>query len=100
MGALFVKMVSVELEDKFVKNIDLQITKTGIYSSRSEFLKDSIRKNYREMILQDPKLREIHEAFEPLRKLARERGTEIRMLSKEEKNKIAMEYAKEKGIKF
>jgi Arc/MetJ-type ribon-helix-helix transcriptional regulator len=39
------KMLSVGVEDKFASIIDEFIAKSGRYSSRSEFLKDSIRRN-------------------------------------------------------
>ena len=39
-------MVSFEVDDIFLKEIDLMIKVNGKYVSRSEFIKDSLRKNY------------------------------------------------------
>ena len=68
------KMLTVEVDEKYAKAIDKAIAKTKLYSSRSEFLKDSIRKNFREMLRTDEDFRKIDEASEKLAKIARERA--------------------------
>ncbi len=93
-------MLSVEMDERYVKAIDAMIAKSGKYSSRSEFLKDSIRKNFDELLKTDEDLRKIHEGLQKLKKLAYERGYDGRMPTREEKEKIAREYLKKKGIKI
>lgn len=96
------KMVTVAVDERFVKSIDRLIDSTGLYSSRSEFLKDAIRKNYEELIKHDEGRWKIHQAGKELFKLAKKRGYKGGLLSKKEKDEIAREYMKKKGhlIKF
>ncbi len=93
------KMLTVEVDEKYAKAIDKAIAKTKMYSSRSEFLKDSIRKNFREMLLTDEDFRRMHEETEKLAKVAKERGYKGGLLTRREKHKIAKEYLKENGLK-
>jgi len=93
------KMLTVEVDEKYAKAIDKAIAKTRMYSSRSEFLKDSIRKNYIEMLKTDEDFRRIDEAAEKLAKIAKERGYKGGLLTRREKHKIAREFLKEKGLK-
>ena len=92
-------MLSVAIDERFVKVIDELISKSGMYSSRSEFLKDSIRKNFDELLKTDEDLRKIHEGLQKLKKLAYERGYDGRMPTREEREKIAREFVKENNIK-
>ena len=92
-------MLSVEVHDSLVKTIDNTIKKTGLYSSRSEFLKDAIRKNLLETLMLDKDFRKIHEAAEELRKKAYARGYDGRMPTKAERDKIAREFVKKHNIK-
>ncbi|MBU2476966.1 ribbon-helix-helix domain-containing protein [Candidatus Micrarchaeota archaeon] len=96
------KMLTVEMDERFVEVIDRLIKSSGMYSSRSEFLKDSIRKNYEELIKHDKDLLKIHQAGKELAETARKRGAKGGLLSKKEKDEIAREYMKEKAhlIKF
>ena len=93
-------MLTVEIHENYAKAIDELIKKSGMYSSRSEFIKDAIRKNYEELIKFDKGLSEIHEGAKELGKKARANGYKGGLLTKEEKNKIALEYAKKRGITF
>jgi Arc/MetJ-type ribon-helix-helix transcriptional regulator len=91
-------MLSVEIDERFAKAIDKVIEQTGAYSSRSEFLKDSIRKNFEEMLKMDADLRSIHEGAKKLAEIAKSRGYKGGLLTRKEKDKIAREYLKKKGI--
>ena len=93
------KMLTVEVDEKYAKAIDKAIAKTKMYSSRSEFLKDSIRKNYLEMLLTDEDFRKMHEETAKLAKIARERGYKGGLLTRKERHKIAREFLKENGLK-
>ena len=92
-------MLSVEVNDSLVRIIDNAVKKSGFYSSRSEFLKDAIRKNLLETLMLDKDFRKVHEAAEELRKKAYARGYDGRMPTKAERNKIAREFIKERNLK-
>lgn len=94
------KMLSVEVKDSCAKAIDAVVVSSGLYSSRSEFLKDSIRKNLAEVSQMSESLKSIRRGAEKLAAEARRRGYKGGLLSREEKEKIAREFIKEKGIKI
>jgi len=93
------KMLSVQVEDSLAKTIDRAIQASGLYSSRSEFLKDAIRKNLFEVSMARESFREIHEGFEELRKLAKSRGYDGKMPTKAERKAIAREFVKKHNIR-
>jgi len=90
-------MVTVAVDERFVKSIDALIDSTGLYSSRSEFLKDAIRKNFEEMLKSDKDLKKIHEGMKELALLSKKRGNTGKMPTKQERNEFAKEFLKEKG---
>lgn len=92
------KMLSVQVEDKLAKEIDSLIRRSGMYSSRSEFLKDAIRKNIMEFsALSDDQLK-IRLGVRKLALKSYERGWRGEMPTQEERSKIADEYLKENRI--
>jgi Arc/MetJ-type ribon-helix-helix transcriptional regulator len=91
-------MLSVGVEDKFASIIDEFISKSGRYSSRSEFLKDSIRKNLDEQMKSEEWRRKFMESVLELRKKAYANGYDGSLLTREERAKIADEYFAKKGI--
>ena len=93
-------MLTVEVDDKYAKAIDSVIAKSRMYSSRSEFLKDAIRKNLAETAELDEGLRKIREGAIELGRLARSRGWDGSLLTREEKEAVFRKYIKEKGIKL
>jgi Arc/MetJ-type ribon-helix-helix transcriptional regulator len=94
------KMLSVGVEDKFASIIDEFIKKSGRYSSRSEFLKDSIRKNLDKQIESEEWRKSFMEGILDLRKKAYARGFDGRFPTREERAKIADEWIKENNIKL
>jgi len=94
------KMLSVGVEDKFASIIDEFIAKSGRYSSRSEFLKDSIRKNLDKQIESEGWRKSFMEGILELRKKAYARGYDGSLLTREERVKIADEWIKENKIKL
>ena len=94
------KMLSVEVDERYAKNIDAMIKKTGMYSSRSEFLKDSIRRNLEKMIESDEKLKDIHEGLKEIARVAKERGWDGKLPTRAERDKWAREFVKKNGIKI
>jgi len=91
-------MLSVEVDDKLVKTIDEVVKKSGRFSSRSEFLKDSIRKNLTREAEVEENMKKFLSGIAELRKKAYARGYDGRLLTQEERAKIADEYFKEQGI--
>lgn len=92
-------MLSVEVNDSLVKTIDRAVKRSGLYSSRSEFLKDAIRKNLLETLLLDNDFRKMHEGFEELRKKSLARGYGGKIPTMSERDGIAREFIKEKRFK-
>ena len=88
------KMLSVEVGKNYAKAIDKAIAATGLYSSRSEFLKDSIRKNLVDTIELGGSLEKFRAGAKKLGAKARQKGYAGGLLSKEEKEKIALEFIK------
>ena len=89
-------MVSFEVDDIFLKEIDLMIKVNGKYVSRSEFIKDSLRKNYSENMVWKEKTLEVAQKY---KKLALERGWDNKLLTKKERAKLAENWVKKNKIK-
>lgn len=94
------KMLSVQVEDSFVKYIDSVVASSHLYSSRSEFLKDSMRKNISEILRMSDNLKKIREETRKLALKAKERGYDGTLLTRKEKDKIARAYVKKNNIKI
>ncbi len=92
------KMLSVAVEDDFAKAIDKTIKYSGLYSSRSEFLKDSIRKNLASTMEISENLKGFREETKKLARLAKQRGYKGGLLTRKEKEKIALEFIKKYGL--
>jgi Arc/MetJ-type ribon-helix-helix transcriptional regulator len=91
-------MLSVAVEDAFAEAIDFFIASSGLYSSRSEFVKDSLRKNLEKMNELNNGLKKIRNAGLELSKKAKARGWTGHIPSREERAKIADAFLKEKEI--
>lgn len=92
------KMLSVAVDESYAKTIDEVIASSKMYSSRSEFLKDSIRKNLAEMLKFSKDLGKINEETEKLYLKIKQRGFKGKNLSLKEREKIARQFIKEKGL--
>lgn len=91
------KMLSVQVEDKMATEIDRVIKETGFFSSRSEFLKDSIRSNIAKIQERAVYRKKVRAAFRRLAQKAKAAGWNGELPTREERVKIADEYMKEKG---
>ena len=91
-------MLSVEVEDKLVETIDEVVAKSGKFSSRSEFLKDSIRRNLEKQVEVEENMKKFMAGILELRKKAYANGYDGRFPTREERAKIANDYFKEQGI--
>ena len=92
--------ITAVIDNLYIKQIDNTINKTKLYSSRSEFFKDSIRKNLEDMIKLNKELEKIENESIKISKNAKERGWKGNMLSAKEKEKIAKEFIKENKIEL
>lgn len=90
-------ILSVEVEDAFVKAIDNTIKKTGLYSSRSEFIKDSLRKNLNETFNQNEFRKNFLMQIKKLRKTSFAKGYDGHTPTYEERDEIAKEFLKKKA---
>lgn len=91
------KMLTVEVDDEFAKQIDSVISSSKLYSSRSEFLKDSMRKNLSEMLGMSESLKKLRASTEELYRKVKARGGP-RKISRKERDELAMQFAREKGL--
>ncbi len=56
--------ISFVAEESFSETIDAVIRKTGIYQSKSEFLRDAARTKLAELVGFEKELREVRQAFD------------------------------------
>ena len=56
--------ISFVAEESFSETIDAVIRKTGIYQSKSEFLRDAARAKLAELVGFEKELREVRQAFD------------------------------------
>ncbi len=89
--------LSVNVDKKFVKLIDLIINESKMYSSRSEFLKSAIREKLEKQEELNRRLN-LKKTVKEIGLNALNRGWSGKLLTKKEKRKIADEYLKKKGI--
>jgi Arc/MetJ-type ribon-helix-helix transcriptional regulator len=94
------KMLSVQVEDQLAAEVDRVIEESGFYSSRSEFLKDSIRRLIDEVREHAAYRKKVREAFRELARKAKARGWDGKMPTREEREKIADEYVRKNNIKL
>lgn len=92
------KMLSVAVDEKLAKAVDELIDCSRLYSSRSEFLKDSIRKNLESSLELSEDLKKIREGAEKLAIKARKKGYKGGLLTVKEREKIAREFIKEHNL--
>ena len=92
-------MVSFEIDDKFLTSIDKLLEKSRKYTSRSELIKESLRKNYKDLDSEEWK-KKFREEVEKMREIAYARGYKGGFLTMEEKTKIADTYVKKQNIKL
>ncbi len=83
-----VKMITFQVEDSLAMAID-NLVKNGFYSSRSEFIKESVRKAIeRQLIIMDS-FDKVHNASQELRDEFRKKGMKINKLSQKDKTILA-----------
>lgn len=85
-------MLSVAVDEGYARTIDNAIAVSRLYSSRSEFLKDAIRKNLQNTLAFNRELKLIRSESEKLALKARQRGFSGKTLPRDERNKLAREF--------
>ena len=83
----------MNVEPKLIEEIDAIIEKESLYGSRNEFVREALR----EKVMEFRRLR-ARKVLKEIGKKAMEKGWNGEMLSKEERNKLADEFLKEKGF--
>jgi len=92
-----VKMLTVQVEDALLYAID-DVVAMGFYSSRSEFLKDSIRKGIKSHIAMTESYKKVHTESEKLRAEFVAKGKKIKKLSRKERTNLADELLNKKSL--
>ena len=92
------KTLTAVVDDSFIEKIDGVIKKTKLYSSRSEFLKDSIRKNLIELIEFDSDLELIRTASKKLATKAKNKGWDTTQIKVNEKRNSLRKLLKNKKL--
>ena len=85
------------VDDKYIKLIDSVIFEGKQYSSRSEFLKDSVRKNLEQAIQFNKELRELKSVSRKFAEGAIKNGWDGTLLTREDKIKAADDLFRKKG---
>ena len=80
--------LSFTCEKPFIKAIDNAIIKTGLYQSKSDFLRDAAREKLAKVLLLDKHL----QAVEAVSKRLSAKVKHVRALSREEKDALAKKY--------
>ena len=88
------------VSNDFIKAIDKVIKSSNLYSSRSEFLKDAIREKFEELVFVSEGAWNIRKEMRKLGKLARSRGWDGKLPTREKREEAFLELAKEKGFKI
>ncbi len=82
--------VSFTIEKPFSKKIDELISRTGLYQSKSEFLRDAAREKLYKILELEPHLKAVEASKKRLQKKARFN----KMLSQKERDELAREHLK------
>ncbi len=87
------------VNDEFIEAIDKMIKNSKLYSSRSEFLKDAIREKLLQVELVTDEKQRSRFLTRKFALGALENGWDGNLISREEKQKAFLKFAKKKGFK-
>ena len=87
------KLVNLRMNAKLISAVDSAV-KLGFYDNRGELIKEAVREKLDSL---EYKMR-LKEGARKLAKIAVEKGWDGRMPTKAERDKIAMDFLKEKGF--
>jgi len=91
-------MVSFEIEDKFLQKIDYVLKNTSAYKSRSEFFKESARKNLENQLTVEKRFAAFVNETEKLRKISRAKGNKGGLLTPQKREDIVDHLIKKKKV--
>jgi Arc/MetJ-type ribon-helix-helix transcriptional regulator len=83
-----VKMLSFQVEDNLAEAVD-DLLKKGFYSSRSEFIKESIRAGIEKQLAIMQSFQKVHNASEKLRNEFKNKNMKLEESSKKERIELA-----------
>jgi len=87
------KSVLVRIEPKLVAEVDKMVGDEGMYHSRNAFFRDAVRARLIQL-----KAQEISARTKPIVEKLKQRGYKQKMITPEEKKKVAIEYLKDLGM--
>lgn len=88
------KQYAITVEPGLMKQVDEVVKVFGLYHSRNDFIRDAIRNR----LLDLQERAEFRKNLEKFKARAKARGAKLRFLTPEEKDSIAKELLKEKGL--
>lgn len=88
------KTLTVAVDEKYVKLLDRVIKNSGLYSSRSEFVKEAVRQKMLRIIELDEEVKIIRKKMRKFRERHKHAYKDRGDLTREQKDKIASDYIK------
>lgn len=88
------KQYALTIDPKLMKKVDEIVKMEGLYHSRNDFVRDALRAK---VLALEWRLN-FRESAKKMRELALKRGWDGKLLSKKEKDRIAVEHFKKLGI--
>ncbi|MBI2529978.1 MAG: hypothetical protein HYW05_02445 [Candidatus Diapherotrites archaeon] len=92
------RTLTTVVKDEYVELLDKAISNSRMYSSRSEFLKDAVREKLEKLIKFNEETADIRVGARKLAALAKARGWDGSLITREEKEKAHQELLKKKGF--
>lgn len=92
------RTLTTAVKDGYIELLDEAIKNSRMYTSRSEFLKDAVREKLEKLIKFNEETADIRAGARKLAALAKARGWDGSMITREEKEKAAQELLKKKGF--
>lgn len=83
-----VKMLTFQVEDNLARAVD-NLVKNGFYSSRSEFIKESVRKAVEKQLIIMDSFDKVHNVSQELRNEFKKKNIKLNLLSKKERAILA-----------
>jgi Arc/MetJ-type ribon-helix-helix transcriptional regulator len=93
------KMLSFQVENTLAKDID-RIISNGAFSSRSEFLKDAVRKSIEKEKEMVEWRKNFDKSIKKLREEALAKGWNGKLITKQQRVEVADEWLKKRGMRF
>ncbi len=92
------RTLTTVVKDEYIELLDEVIKNSRMYTSRSEFLKDAVREKLEKLIKFNEETADIRAGARKLAALAKARGWDGHMITREEKEQALQELLKKKGF--